>query len=90
MPALLQVPRSAKQVTEDNDYALYRVLLFRRVVEQFKSEARSRGYQVHTLLSKAACIHKKVACERVSLPLFQQVQGLSLGLKFCCICICPK
>ena len=47
MPLLLdQVPRSAKQLTEDNEYTLFRVFLFRRVVDQFKSEARSRGYQV--------------------------------------------
>ncbi|KAK9811116.1 hypothetical protein WJX73_003699 [Symbiochloris irregularis] len=40
------VPRSAKQVAEDNEYAVFRVFLFRRVVDQFKHEARQRGYQV--------------------------------------------
>lgn len=40
------VPRSSKLVTEDNDYALYRVALFKRVSDSFKSACRSSGYQV--------------------------------------------
>lgn len=44
--SILQVPRSSKQVQEDNDYALFSVVLFRRVVDTFKSEARNRGFQV--------------------------------------------
>ena len=45
----LQVPRSSKQVAEDNDYTLFSVTLFRRVVDTFKSTARTRGFQVGTL-----------------------------------------
>lgn len=40
------VPRSSKQVQEDNDYTLFSVTLFRRVVDAFKSEARQKGFQV--------------------------------------------
>eukprot|EP00891_Asterochloris_glomerata_P009355 jgi/Astpho2/9355/Aster-07293 len=40
------VPRSSKQVAEDNDYTLFSVTLFRRVVDTFKSTARTRGFQV--------------------------------------------
>lgn len=40
------VPRSSKTVTEDNDYALVTVVLFRRVVDDFKTAARQKGYQV--------------------------------------------
>lgn len=37
------VPRSAIKVVEDNDYALYRVVIFRRVMESFKTVARDKG-----------------------------------------------
>mmetsp|Transcript_44714 Transcript_44714/g.142395 ORF Transcript_44714/g.142395 Transcript_44714/m.142395 type:complete len:322 (+) Transcript_44714:399-1364(+) len=40
------VPRSSKLVSEDNDYALYTVVLFRRVESDFTAAARERGFQV--------------------------------------------
>ncbi|MEW5315743.1 MAG: hypothetical protein WDW38_007149 [Sanguina aurantia] len=40
------VPRSSKCVSEDNDYMLMSVVLFKRVVDDFKAGARSKGYQV--------------------------------------------
>lgn len=43
---LVQVPRSSKHVTEDQDYVLMSVVLFRRVVDDFKTAARVRGFQV--------------------------------------------
>jgi hypothetical protein len=42
----MQVPRSSKHVTEDQDYVLMSVVLFRRVVDDFKTAARVRGFQV--------------------------------------------
>lgn len=42
----LQVPRSSNHITEDSDYTLFSVCLFRRVVDSFKNEARQKGYQV--------------------------------------------
>ena len=42
----VQVPRSAKLVTEDNEYALYSFILFRKIVDSYKSEARQKGWQV--------------------------------------------
>lgn len=45
---LQQVPRSSKCVSEDNDYMLMSVVLFKRVVDDFKAGARSKGYQVRT------------------------------------------
>jgi len=42
----VQVPRSSKEITEDNDYILYRVILFRRVADTFKAACRQAGYQV--------------------------------------------
>jgi V-type H+-transporting ATPase subunit C len=33
-------------VTEDNDYVLMSVVLFRRTVDDFKTAARVRGFQV--------------------------------------------
>lgn len=39
------VPRSAVLVAEDSDYYAYSVLLFRRIVDDFKAAARSRGFQ---------------------------------------------
>jgi V-type H+-transporting ATPase subunit C len=32
-------------VAEDNDYALVSVVLFRRVLDDFKQAARAKGYQ---------------------------------------------
>ena len=55
----MQVPRSSKQVAEDNDYTLFSVTLFRRVVDTFKSTARTRGFQVGTL---AACCRQLQLC----------------------------
>eukprot|EP00475_Leptophrys_vorax_P044633 TRINITY_DN901_c0_g1_i1.p1 TRINITY_DN901_c0_g1~~TRINITY_DN901_c0_g1_i1.p1 ORF type:complete len:379 (+),score=11.34 TRINITY_DN901_c0_g1_i1:272-1408(+) len=40
------VPRSSKKVTEDNEYALFTVTLFRRVVDTFKVAARDKGFQI--------------------------------------------
>eukprot|EP00798_Chlamydomonas_sp_ICE-L_P023180 gene23180-30392_t len=40
------VPRSSTKISEDNDYALMSVVLFRRVVDDFKAAARSKGFQV--------------------------------------------
>lgn len=38
------VPRSATHVDEDNEYALFTIVLFRRVVDSFKAAARAKGY----------------------------------------------
>lgn len=40
------VPRSSKKLHEDNEYALYTVILFRKVSDTFKTAARERGFQV--------------------------------------------
>mmetsp|Transcript_12520 Transcript_12520/g.26995 ORF Transcript_12520/g.26995 Transcript_12520/m.26995 type:complete len:370 (-) Transcript_12520:488-1597(-) len=40
------VPRSSKVVVEDNDYALVNVVMFKRVVDDFKTACRSKGFQV--------------------------------------------
>ncbi|KAI5068612.1 hypothetical protein GOP47_0016957 [Adiantum capillus-veneris] len=40
------VPRSSKRLHEDNDYALFTVILFRKVSDTFKTAARERGFQV--------------------------------------------
>ncbi|EFJ44420.1 vacuolar ATP synthase, subunit C [Volvox carteri f. nagariensis] len=40
------VPRSSTTVAEDNDYALVTVVLFKRVIDDFKAAARTKGYQV--------------------------------------------
>lgn len=42
----LQVPRSCRRVAEDADYVLMSVVLFRRTVDDFKTAARVRGFQV--------------------------------------------
>jgi hypothetical protein len=41
-----QVPRSSKTISEDNDYTLCSVVLFKRVVDDFKSSCRTKGFQV--------------------------------------------
>ncbi len=45
-PLTPQVPRSSAVVTEDNDYSLVTVVLFKREVDKFKLAARQKGYQV--------------------------------------------
>ena len=42
----LQVPRSSKVIAEDNDYTLVSVVLFKRVIDDFKTACRSKGFQV--------------------------------------------
>jgi len=42
------VPRSSKLVEEDGEYSLFSVVLFRRVADSFKANARTRGFQVYT------------------------------------------
>jgi V-type H+-transporting ATPase subunit C len=60
----MQVPRSSAVVAEDNDYALVTVVLFKRVVDDFKAAARSKGYQVgepHLSLSRMVRCHAKTS-----------------------------
>ncbi|ERN06184.1 hypothetical protein AMTRI_Chr06g192430 [Amborella trichopoda] len=40
------VPRSSKKLYEDNEYALYTVILFRKVADNFRISARERGFQI--------------------------------------------
>lgn len=40
------VPRSSKKLHEDNEYALYTVILFARVADNFRTKARERGFQM--------------------------------------------
>ncbi|PSC71138.1 V-type proton ATPase subunit C [Micractinium conductrix] len=40
------VPRSSEVVAEDSDYVVCTVVLFRRVVDSFKTAARGKGFQV--------------------------------------------
>lgn len=45
-PTTQQVPRSCRRIAEDQDYVLMSVVLFRRTVDDFKTAARVRGFQV--------------------------------------------
>ncbi|MFS7971390.1 putative ATPase, V1 complex, subunit C, vacuolar ATP synthase subunit C superfamily [Helianthus anomalus] len=40
------VPRSSKNLDEDNEYALYIVTLFNRDADNFRIKARERGFQI--------------------------------------------
>ncbi|KAM0851679.1 hypothetical protein ACQ4PT_052280 [Festuca glaucescens] len=40
------VPRSSKRLYEDNEYALYTVTLFAKVVDNFKVRAREKGFLI--------------------------------------------
>ncbi|KAK9272745.1 hypothetical protein L1049_003122 [Liquidambar formosana] len=55
------VPRSSKKLHEDNEYALYTVVLFRRVADNFKTKARERGFQVSLLFKLHIFQNKNVA-----------------------------
>lgn len=39
------MPRSSRQVAEDPEYVLFSAVLFRRVADTFKANARTRGFQ---------------------------------------------
>lgn len=40
------LPRSARVIDEDNEYALVSVIMFKKKVDNFRHTARSKGYQV--------------------------------------------
>ncbi|KAG6793286.1 hypothetical protein POTOM_002485 [Populus tomentosa] len=40
------VPRSSKKLYEDNEYALYTVTLFKRAADNFRTNAREKGFQI--------------------------------------------
>jgi len=40
------VPRSSQLVSQDNDYGLFTVTLFKKVAEEFKHHAREKKYEV--------------------------------------------
>ncbi|XP_044422236.1 V-type proton ATPase subunit C-like [Triticum aestivum] len=41
-----KVPRSSKKLYEDNEYALYTVTLFAKVVDNFKVHSHEKGFQI--------------------------------------------
>jgi V-type H+-transporting ATPase subunit C len=69
------VPRSAKVVAEDSEHSLQRVVLFRRVVDDFKQAARTRGCQVR-ICQLSCCIF----CARGSFFLKFSFHGCFLWL----------
>jgi V-type H+-transporting ATPase subunit C len=88
------VPRSAKVVAEDNDYALVSVVLFKRVLDDFKQAARAKGYQVREYVAPRAeeqnstvsaeqlrrdVDAKKAALEQWCRTAFGEVRGGSAG-----------
>ncbi|RRT39947.1 hypothetical protein B296_00058797, partial [Ensete ventricosum] len=54
------VPRSTKKLHEDNEYALYTVTLFRKVADNFRNNAREKGFQASLFtqedLLKLSCV----------------------------------
>lgn len=40
------VPRSSQLITQDHDYGLYTVTLFKKVIEEFKIHAREKKFIV--------------------------------------------
>nr|GEY64653.1 hypothetical protein [Tanacetum cinerariifolium] len=43
------VPRSSKNLHEDNEYALYTVTLLKRDADNFRTKARKRGFQIRDI-----------------------------------------
>lgn len=51
------VPRSSKLAAEDNEYAAFSVVIFKRVLDDFKLAARAKGFQVREVdLHSAAAV----------------------------------
>ncbi|KAG6467084.1 hypothetical protein ZIOFF_075092 [Zingiber officinale] len=46
------VPRSTKKLHEDNEYALYTVTLFQKVADNFRNNAREKGFQASFFTQK--------------------------------------
>nr|GEV79646.1 ribonuclease H-like domain-containing protein [Tanacetum cinerariifolium] len=44
-----KVPRSSKNLHEDNEYALYTVTLLKRDADNFRTKARKRGFQIRDI-----------------------------------------
>ncbi|KAJ4846065.1 hypothetical protein Tsubulata_002587 [Turnera subulata] len=60
------VPRSSKKLYEDNEYALYTVVLFRRVADNFRTSARDKGFQIRDFeYSPEGQEHRKEELERL-------------------------
>uniref|UniRef100_A0A2P2KZW8 V-type proton ATPase subunit C n=1 Tax=Rhizophora mucronata TaxID=61149 RepID=A0A2P2KZW8_RHIMU len=60
------VPRSSKKLFEDNEYALYTVTLFRRVADNFRTNAREKGFQIRDFeFSSEAHESRKQELERL-------------------------
>lgn len=55
------VPRSSRHITEDNDYVMMSVVLFKRVVDEFKAAARTKGYQVREYVAPAEGVEQGTA-----------------------------
>ncbi|CAM0955221.1 unnamed protein product [Alopecurus aequalis] len=61
------VPRSSKWLYEDNEYALYTVTLFAKVIDNFKVRAREKGFTVRDFTySPEAQESKKDELEKLS------------------------
>ena len=73
----VQVPRSSNQITEDADYSLFSVCLFRRVVDSFKNEARQKGYQVRPLLEPTSVCSKIIELQVIRASAFPLLNGMS-------------
>lgn len=50
------VPRSSQLVSQDNDYGLFTVTLFKKVAEEFKHHAREKKYDIFNIYFITACI----------------------------------
>ncbi|KAG5254328.1 V-type proton ATPase [Salix suchowensis] len=61
------VPRSSKKLHEDNEYALYKVTLFKRVADNFRTNAREKGFQIREFeYSPEAQENRKQELERLA------------------------
>ncbi|KAB5520881.1 hypothetical protein DKX38_025200 [Salix brachista] len=61
------VPRSSKKLYEDNEYALYKVALFKRVADNFRTNAREKGFQIREFeYSPEAQENRKQELERLA------------------------
>lgn len=45
------VPRSSQLVSQDNEYGLFTVTLFKKVAEEFKHHAREKKYDLFYLIN---------------------------------------
>lgn len=73
------IPRSSELIVEDNDYGIFKVVLFKKVIEDFKNMAREKKFIVRDFKFDSS---KNASSDRKKLELEKQKQTKAL-IRWC-------